>query len=64
MSIRRRLTALERRVERLTHEVVITMVDEDGQRLRLADDGTWVPLEPGDLDDALVITLDWEGREP
>jgi hypothetical protein len=64
MSIRRRLQALERQVERPTYQVHLTMLDEAGQQWKLTGEGTWVPVEPGELDGALVITLDFEGGEP
>jgi hypothetical protein len=63
MSIRRRLQALERQVEQRTYNLAITMLDDNGRKWKLTDEGTWVPVEPGELDGALVIELDLEEDE-
>lgn len=63
MSIRRRLEALERRVEQPRYRLVVTILDEEGRKWKFADDGTLVPVEPGELDGARVIRLDLEDDE-
>jgi len=40
MSIRRRLQALERQVEQRTDNLAITMLDENGRKWKLTDEGT------------------------
>jgi hypothetical protein len=63
MSIRRRLTALERRVEQPRYRLVVTITDEEGRKWKFTDDGSLVPVEPGELDGARVIRLDLEDDE-
>ena len=60
MSLRRRLTALERRVEQPRYRLVVTITDEEGRKWKFTDDGSLVPVEPGELDGARVIRLDLE----
>jgi hypothetical protein len=52
MSLRRRLTALERRVEQPRYRLVVTITDEEGRKWKFTDDGSLVPVEPGELDGA------------
>jgi hypothetical protein len=63
MSLRRRLTALERRVEQPRYRLVVTITDEEGRKWKFTDDGSLVPVEPGELDGARVIRLDLEDDE-
>jgi hypothetical protein len=63
MNIRKRLQALERQVEQPSYRLVITMLDENGQKWKLTDDGTWAPVEPGELDGVRVVKLDFGGDE-
>lgn len=58
MSVRRRLEALERRVEQPRYRLVVTITDEDGRKWKFTDDGSLVPVVPGELDGARVIRLD------
>jgi hypothetical protein len=58
MSIRRRLEALERRVEQPSYRLVVTILDEEGRKWKFTDDGSLVLVEPGELDGARVIRLD------
>jgi hypothetical protein len=63
MSLRRRLTALERRIEQPRYRLVVTITDEEGRKWKFTDDGSLVPVEPGELDGARVIRLDLEDDE-
>jgi hypothetical protein len=58
MSIRRRLQALERQVQQPSYRLVVTILDEEGRKWKFTDDGSLVPVEPGELDGARVIRLD------
>lgn len=60
MSVRRRLEALERRVEQPRYRLVVTITDEEGRKWKFTDDGSLVPVAPGELDGARVIRLDLE----
>jgi|GEM_PF-4063746 len=57
MSIRRRVEVLEHRVEQPGYRLVVTILDEEGRKWKFTDDGTLVPVEPGELDGARVIRL-------
>jgi len=63
MSIRRRLEALERRVEQPTFRLIITLIDETGRRWRFNDDGILEPVPAEELVAARVIKLSLEGDE-
>jgi len=60
MSIRRRLQALERQARQPSYRLVVTILDEEGRKWKFTDDGSLVPVEPGELDGARVIRLDLE----
>jgi hypothetical protein len=60
MSIRRRLEALERRVEQPSYRLVVTITDEEGRKWKFTGDGSLVPVAAGELDGARVIRLDLE----
>jgi hypothetical protein len=60
MSIRRRVEALERRVEQPRYRLVVTILDEEGRKWKFTEDGGLVPVQPGELDGARVIRLDLE----
>ena len=60
MSLRKRLQTLERRVEQPRYRLVVTITDEEGRKWKFTDDGSLVPVEPGELDGARVIRLDLE----
>jgi hypothetical protein len=49
---------LERRVEQPRYRLVVTITDEDGRKWKFTDDGSLVPVVPGELDGARVIRLD------
>jgi len=63
MSIRRRLEALERRVEQPRYRLVVTLLDEDGRKWKFTDDGSLVAVAAGELAGARVIRLDLEDDE-
>jgi hypothetical protein len=52
------LEALERRVEQPRYRLVVTITDEEGRKWKFTDDGSLVPVVPGELDGARVIRLD------
>jgi hypothetical protein len=58
MSLRKRLQTLERQVQQPSYRLVVTITDEDGRKWKFTDDGSLVPVEPGELDGARVIRLD------
>jgi hypothetical protein len=60
MSIRRRLQALERQVQQPSYRLVVTILDEEGRKWKFTDDGSLVPVMPGELAEARVIRLDLE----
>ncbi len=58
MSLRKRLQTLERQVQQPSYRLVVTITDEEGRKWKFTDDGSLVPVEPGELDGARVIRLD------
>ena len=63
MNLRKRLQTLERQVQQPSYRLVVTILDEEGRKWKFTDDGSLVPVEPGELDGARVIRLDLEDDE-